>query len=58
MLLVLPPGAQFLSLPLISIDPSLSSFNLLKLPEYPSKELLEEKLTIALTCGSGIIDLT
>jgi len=53
--LVLPPGAQFLSLPLISIDLSLSSFNL---PEYPSKELLEEKLTVALTCGSGIIDLT
>ena len=34
------------------------SFNLLKLPEYPGKQLLKERLNIALTCGSGIIDIT
>ncbi|XP_064396022.1 E3 ubiquitin-protein ligase HACE1-like [Halichondria panicea] len=33
-------------------------FNLLKLPEYPSKQLLKDRLNIALTCGSGIIDIT
>ena len=34
------------------------SFNLLKLPEYPTKEVLKERLNVALTCGSDIIDLT
>ncbi len=34
------------------------SFNLLKLPEYESKEMLKERLDMALTCGSGIIDIT
>ena len=36
----------------------LYSFNLLKLPEYPTKDMLKERLNVALTCGSDIIDLT
>lgn len=57
---------KFLSHSLISFDSTMSgntiffiySFNLLKLPEYPTKEMLKERLNVALTCGSDIIDLT
>eukprot|EP00731_Ephydatia_muelleri_P024575 Em0016g846a len=31
-------------------------FNLLKLPEYPTKEILRERLQLALTCGTGLLD--
>eukprot|EP00731_Ephydatia_muelleri_P024602 Em0016g873a len=33
-------------------------FNLLKLPEYPTKEILRERLQLALTCGTGLLDIT
>jgi E3 ubiquitin-protein ligase HACE1 len=33
-------------------------FNLLKLPEYPTNELLQDRLNVALTCGSGLLDIT
>lgn len=32
--------------------PSLFSINMLKLPEYPSKEILKDRLLVALHCGS------
>ena len=34
------------------------SFNLLKLPEYPTRETLQDRLYVALTCGSGLLDFT
>ncbi|XP_019853445.1 PREDICTED: E3 ubiquitin-protein ligase HACE1-like [Amphimedon queenslandica] len=33
-------------------------FNLLKLPEYPNKDILKERLNFALTCGTSLIDIT
>ena len=52
MLLVLPDetGSYLFTSPDLSLQ--------FQPPEAASKELLQEKLTVALTCGSGIIDLT